>query len=220
MKKLLFLASLAVVTASFAAITSQVTFTLTPDDPGLNPWNFTIGIDTEATDAYDSGIDANEPPWPPGAECRMHTVDVPGATGGLLMDYRDGAPIDMLTLPAEILCCEGCVQVVEVWGLGILDGSYPDQVWVEGGGLPTSGYTEGVITWDLSLAGGLEYCMYDWDIDQSVCLSDASEHPFSIYNRYGAGPTLVISACLVPEPGTIMLVGTGLLALAGLARRR
>jgi hypothetical protein len=218
MKKLLFLATLAVVTTSFAAITSQVTFTLTPDDPDLSAWNFTIGIADEATDAYDSGLDANEPPWPPGPEVRMHTLAVPGAASGLLLDYRDGAGI--ADVPVEAQCCEGCVAYLEAWGLGALDMAYPDLCTIDGANLGITGYTTGVITWDLSQANGIEYCMYVVDDLTGVCLSDATEYPFAVMNRFGAGPTLVITACLVPEPGTMMLVGTGLLALAGLARRR
>jgi hypothetical protein len=112
------------------------------------------------------------------------------------------------------------VEYVEVWGLGALDGGYPDLVTVDGANLPLTGVSTGLISWDLSQAGGIEYCMYIIDTATSICLSDATDTPFEVLNRYGIGPTIVITACIVPEPGTIMLVGTGLLALAGLARRR
>jgi hypothetical protein len=112
------------------------------------------------------------------------------------------------------------VQVVEAWGLGALDVAYPDLCTIDGANLGITGYTTGMITWDLSQAGALKYWMYVLDDATSVCLDDATEYPFAVMNRFGAGPTLVITACIVPEPGTMMLVGTGLLALAGLARRR
>jgi hypothetical protein len=212
MKKLLFLATLALATVSFAVTTSEVVFTLVPAQGAT--WTYTIGIDDTATDAYDSGLDANEPPVAPGPEVRMHTLGVPGAASGLLMDYRDGVgPIDgsAAGLAADL---------DEAWGLGAVDYGYPDLVTNDGFNLGLTGLTHCVLSWDLSGPGLYDYTLAVIETSEVIALTVGGTYEFDVPNRSGLGPTMVIGAKIIPEPGTMMLVGTGLLALVGLARRR
>lgn len=219
MKKLCLLAGLLMATQVFAAPVSTVTFTLTPDNPDLSMWTFIIGIDTEATDDFDLGTDANEPPWPPAGEVRMHTLGVPGSSSGLMMDIRDGAlPIDIggYWTPA------GDSVRAEVWGLGGVDPQFPDLCAIDGNNLGTTGYTTGILTWDLSQAGDYTYFLFDLDSGTEMILTPGGQYDWMVMNRFGMGPTLVLS-CLgsgeIPEPGTMLLLGTGLLGLVAAVRR-
>jgi len=212
------LAATVIAATAHAAVTSQVTFTLIPDDTEIARWNFTIGLADNATDAFDSGRDALEPPWAPAPEVRLHTLDVPGAIGAMMLDYRDGAnPIDVSpywTTIADPLRAE-------VWGLGALDANYDDLCAIDGAELPTTGYTTGIMTWDLSEAAGFAHYLYCIDLDEAIALTPGGTYDWSVMNRYGAGPTFVISCTApIPEPGTAVLLALGLGAAAWLARGR
>jgi len=222
MKKLLFLATIALASASFAAVTSQAVFTLVTDNAEVSDWNYTVGIATDGTDAYDSGLDANEPPWSPGKEVRMHSLAVPGSASGLLMDYRDGTTT--IDIGGYWAAAAGVATVRdEIWGLGAIDFGAPDLVTVDGNNLGTIGSTTGTMSWDLSGAAGWSYYLYVLDDDVEIDMQVTSSYDYIVANRSGLGPTCIITAIAgepIPEPGTIMLLGSGLLALVGLSRRR
>jgi len=180
--------------AAKAGLISQAVFTIVI--PGTtDPWTFFAGIDDQATDGFDSGVDAVEPPPSPFAEIRMHSF-VSGAPGNLKMDYRPGNDV--------------------------IDG-FPGEIWpevyVDGYNLnPRQTYT-GVITWDLSQANGWLYYLIDYDAGGLVIdLQQQSEYEFTVSG--GFGPWLGVEATLIPEPGTIALLLTGVAGLAGFARRK
>jgi hypothetical protein len=210
------LAAIVVATGAHAAVTSQVTFTLTPDDTDIAMWNFTIGLADDATDAFDSGSDALEPPWAPGPEIRMHTQGVPGALGAMMLDYRDGTTtVDISPYWNHL----GDPLRAEVWGLGALDAAYDDLCTIDGANLGITGYSTGTMTWDLSGADGYAYYLYCVDLDEAIVLTPGGSYDWSVMNRFGIGPTLVVSCVLIPEPGTLLLLGSGLAGLAALRRR-
>jgi len=221
-KKLLVgFAILALTGAASAALLSEVIFTLSNFGGGVDPipppWTFRIGIDDTATDGFDEGIDAHEPPIPPQPELRMHTLDVPSSVGALLADYRDGAQqVDVSPFWTPDCCCGDMRD--EIWGIGGVD--VGDLCAIDGYGLGTSGTTTGTLSWDVSGAGAYNYCVYFVDDDEEICLTPGGTFDFEVSNRSGIGPTLVITACVIPEPGTMLLIGTGLLGVVASLRRR
>jgi len=220
MKRMTITLVLAMATCAAASITSQVTFTLTPDGGGIPLWNFTVGTATEATDGFDSGLDSLEPPWSPGPEVRMHTQGVTGALGAMNQDYREGGDyidVNAYWTPA------GSPWRLESWGLGALDGAYTDLCTIDGANLGLTGYTTGTITWDLSAAGALAYHLYCYEDDVEIELLPGGSYDWSVMNRFGMGPTLVVSCSDLtpfPEPGTLALLATGLAGALALARRK
>jgi len=217
MKKLLTAAMMAAVVAMVAgpagaAIFSEVSFTVTPDTGSLPPWTFVAGLSTVGTDAFDGMLDAVAPPWPPGPEVRMHCLDVAGAAGPLMRDYRDGMVAEVVTwTPAG---GDGIRE--EIWG------NEADLLSIDGSSLGTSGEETGTLTWDLTNAGDYAYYLYDFDADAEILLEAGGSYEFSVIRRGGIGPVLALSAdCTpIPEPGTMLLLGSGLVGLIGLARKR
>lgn len=211
------LAAMLMATASVAQV-STITFTLTADTAGISPWNFTAGIRADANDTFDSLLDAVEPPWAPAPEIRLHTLNVPGASGGLMMDKRDGASyIDISSYWTPVA---GTEMRLETWGLNAVDMAYPDLCAIDGNALGTSGTTTGVMTWDLSAVGIMDYYVYVVDTDTEFKCVSGGSYAFSVDNRGGIGPTLVVSCRPIPEPGTLLLLGSALIGVAGITRRR
>jgi len=220
------IAVLGLAAAASASITSNVVFTLTDfSSPDICVWTFGIGIADNATDDYDVGLDANEPPWYPCGELRMCSVDVPGSSGGLILDYRDGEErTDMSEYWTPAAGSSGLRD--EAWGLGFADSAYPDHVWVYGHGLGNVGSTTATLVWDLTNAGQYEYFIKRFDgwslqpLGDEFRLEPGGSFPVEVISRYGIGPQFVISARYVPEPGTLAMLLSGFLGMVGLSLRR
>ena len=218
MRTLSILAAVTLAASAQAGIISSVDFTLTTDGGGIPLWNFTIGIADTATDAFDGGLDSLEPPWSPGPEVRMHTLGVPGALGAMNQDYRD----DLVEVDVSGHWTPAGDPVRdEVWGLGALDAAYTDLCTIDGANLGLIGVTTGTITWDLTGAGGWQYYLYCLDTNEEIALGPGGSYAWSVSNRFGMGPTLVVSCTApIPEPGTLLLVGVGLAGAIAKMRRQ
>lgn len=213
-------AVLAMAAVAQAELLSQATFTLVPDGPDVPTWSFTVGVtyQGETSWGFDLGVDAEEPPWSPGPEVRLHTLGVPGALDGLTLDYRDWRPwIDLSPYGWNLYDLPFCHVA---WGLGAVDSAYPDVLRIEGRNLGYTGYTTGTLTWDLSAAHPGKYYLYDVEAGNGIEVLPGGSYDWMVMNRFGTGPTLVIAAIVWPEPGTALLLGSGLLVLGGLARRK
>jgi len=183
-----------------ATMISQVTFSIVIPEV-TDPWTFWAGINDAATDDYDGGIDAIEPPPSPGAEIRMHS-DVGFAQGMLLGDYRPG---DEAGLPGYF---PGGGMAWELW----------PQVYVDGYNLP-SGTQYAEITWDLSQAGGWLYYLYNKDTGELIDLQAACQ-PYVVPVFRGMGPWLELGAQVIPEPGTVALLLSGIAGVTAFGIRR
>jgi len=185
-----------------ATMISQVTFSIVI--PELTaPWTFWAGINDAATDDYDGGIDAVEPPVSPMSEIRMHS-DVGFAQGMLAGDYRPG---DEVGLPGYF---PGGGVAWEFW----------PNVYVDGYNL-TPGTHNAEITWDLSQAGGWLYYLYNVDTGELIDLQTAIQPLIvPVDGRSGLGPWFELGAQIIPEPGTVALLLSGIAGVTAFGIRR
>ena len=148
-----------------------------------------FGLDTDASD----GIDGHDASWPgphPGPDAWILSYVPPDTCG----DIRDGVG--------------GYVDptLAEVW---------PDIYFV----LFAGEYTHGRLTWDLTQAGPYNYLLRDHDTGAEVAWLEAGGELIIDFGRGGDGGLYTLEAYVIPEPGSLLLLGSALAAVVAFRRK-
>jgi len=174
---------------------SRITMRIDPVVPGEFQWTQTsFGLDTEATDAYDTVIDSHWPPVPPYMEARMVTKAPDDQGDDLMIDVRDGA--GGYADPA----------LAEVW----------PYVFIK---LYGGEFKQGRLTWDLSGAGPYDYLLRDRSSGAEIAWLEPGGELLIDIGRGGAGGEYILEAYVIPEPGSLLLLGSALAATLAFRRK-
>jgi len=80
-------------------------------------------------------------------------------------------------------------------------------------------YKQGRLTWDLGQVGPYDYLLRDRNTGAEVAwLEPGGEIPVH-FGLYGEGPVWTLEAYLIPEPGSLLMLGSALAAVVAFRRK-